>query len=183
MNYKLVVVNVTSPFLLNSFSRLYHSFFTGKRIKTNPISLDFPRDFRLVFIISYGHSAASNLLNMGFSIVQVQQWLGHGSAAATLNLYAHVDKIRNWTWRWLWKRLSINPSDWAIEKLRETDRKQKENPGNPRVSGEEVAGQKDLNSRHAVLEWIWKKHERTYNSQFSTRLNWLYFRNIRSKGF
>ena len=38
------------------------------------------------------HSAASNLLNMGFSIVQVQQWLGHGSASTTLNFYAHVDK-------------------------------------------------------------------------------------------
>ena len=40
------------------------------------------------------HSAASNLLNMGFSIVQVQQWLGHGSASTTLNFYeigrAHV---------------------------------------------------------------------------------------------
>ena len=29
---------------------------------------------------------------MGFSIVQVQQWLGHGSASTTLNFYAHVDK-------------------------------------------------------------------------------------------
>ena len=38
------------------------------------------------------HSAASNLLNMGFSIVQAQQWLGHGSASTTLNFYAHVDK-------------------------------------------------------------------------------------------
>ena len=38
------------------------------------------------------HSAASNLLNMGFSIVQVQQWLGHGSASTMLNFYAHVDK-------------------------------------------------------------------------------------------
>ena len=38
------------------------------------------------------HSAASNLLNMGFSIVEVQQWLGHGSASTTLNFYAHIDK-------------------------------------------------------------------------------------------
>lgn len=38
------------------------------------------------------HSVASNLLNNGFSVVQVQEWLGHGSAATTLNFYAHVDK-------------------------------------------------------------------------------------------
>lgn len=38
------------------------------------------------------HSAASNLLNMGFSCVQVQEWLGHSSAATTLNFYAHADK-------------------------------------------------------------------------------------------
>lgn len=38
------------------------------------------------------HSVASNLLNKGFSVVQVQEWLGHGSAATTLNYYAHADK-------------------------------------------------------------------------------------------
>ena len=38
------------------------------------------------------HSVASNLLNAGFSVVQVQEWLGHSSAATTLNFYAHVDK-------------------------------------------------------------------------------------------
>jgi len=38
------------------------------------------------------HSVASNLLDKGFSVVQVQEWLGHGSAATTLNFYAHADK-------------------------------------------------------------------------------------------
>lgn len=38
------------------------------------------------------HSVASNLLDKGFSVVQVQEWLGHGSAATTLNFYAHTDK-------------------------------------------------------------------------------------------
>lgn len=38
------------------------------------------------------HSVASNLLNLGFSVVQVQKWLGHGSASTTLNFYVHVDK-------------------------------------------------------------------------------------------
>lgn len=38
------------------------------------------------------HSVASNLLNAGFSVVQVQEWLGHSSASTTLNFYAHIDK-------------------------------------------------------------------------------------------
>lgn len=38
------------------------------------------------------HSVASNLLNNGFSIVQVMEWLGHSSPEITLRFYAHVDK-------------------------------------------------------------------------------------------
>lgn len=38
------------------------------------------------------HSTASNLLNAGFSVVQVQEWLGHSSAETTLRFYSHVDK-------------------------------------------------------------------------------------------
>ena len=38
------------------------------------------------------HSVASNLLNMGFTVVQVAEWLGHSSSTTTLNFYAHVDK-------------------------------------------------------------------------------------------
>lgn len=38
------------------------------------------------------HSAASNLLDMGFSVVQVADWLGHSSSAMTLNFYAHAEK-------------------------------------------------------------------------------------------
>lgn len=29
---------------------------------------------------------------MGFSVVQVADWLGHGSSATTLNFYAHAEK-------------------------------------------------------------------------------------------
>lgn len=43
------------------------------------------------------HSVASNLLNKGFSVVQVQEWLGHSSAATTLNFYAHADKSSKMT--------------------------------------------------------------------------------------
>lgn len=38
------------------------------------------------------HSVASNLLNMGFTVVQVAEWLGHSSSTTTLNYYAHTDK-------------------------------------------------------------------------------------------
>ena len=38
------------------------------------------------------HSVASNLLNMGFTVVQVAEWLGHSSSTTTLNYYAHADK-------------------------------------------------------------------------------------------
>ena len=37
------------------------------------------------------HSCASNLLANGFSVVEVQQWLGHSEASTTLNFYSHVD--------------------------------------------------------------------------------------------
>lgn len=38
------------------------------------------------------HSSASNLLNMGFSVVDVASWLGHSSSSTTLNFYAHIQK-------------------------------------------------------------------------------------------
>ncbi|MBR1535043.1 MAG: site-specific integrase [Ruminococcus sp.] len=37
------------------------------------------------------HSVASNLLSMGFSVVQVAEWLGHSSSTTTLSFYAHSD--------------------------------------------------------------------------------------------
>lgn len=37
------------------------------------------------------HSTASNLLSNNFSVVEVQEWLGHASASTTLNFYAHID--------------------------------------------------------------------------------------------
>ena len=38
------------------------------------------------------HSVASNLLNDGFTTVQVAEWLGHSSSTTTLKFYAHIDK-------------------------------------------------------------------------------------------
>lgn len=36
------------------------------------------------------HSAATNLLSMGFSIKDVSVWLGHADITTTLNIYSHV---------------------------------------------------------------------------------------------
>ncbi len=40
------------------------------------------------------HSAASNLLNLGFSIKDVQEWLGHSNINTTANIYGHLDAKR-----------------------------------------------------------------------------------------
>ncbi len=36
------------------------------------------------------HSSASMLLNLGYSIKDIQEWLGHGDYATTANIYAHL---------------------------------------------------------------------------------------------
>jgi len=36
------------------------------------------------------HSAASNLLAMGYSLKEIQEWLGHGTLATTADIYAHL---------------------------------------------------------------------------------------------
>ena len=36
------------------------------------------------------HSAATNLLAMGFSVKDVSVWLGHADVTTTLNIYSHV---------------------------------------------------------------------------------------------
>lgn len=40
------------------------------------------------------HSSASNLLNMGFSLKDVQEWLGHSDIKTTANIYGHLDSKR-----------------------------------------------------------------------------------------
>ncbi len=40
------------------------------------------------------HSAASNLLSLGFSIKDVQEWLGHSNINTTANIYGHLDAKR-----------------------------------------------------------------------------------------
>ena len=36
------------------------------------------------------HSAATNLLAMGFTMKEVSVWLGHADITTTLNIYSHV---------------------------------------------------------------------------------------------
>ena len=40
------------------------------------------------------HSAASNLLCMGFTLKDVQEWLGHADIQTTANIYGHLDAKR-----------------------------------------------------------------------------------------
>ena len=41
------------------------------------------------------HSAATALINMGFSMKEVSEWLGHSDITTTMNIYAHVlDKTK-----------------------------------------------------------------------------------------
>ncbi len=37
------------------------------------------------------HSSASNLISLGFSIKEVQEWLGHSTITVTADTYAHLD--------------------------------------------------------------------------------------------
>jgi hypothetical protein len=46
--------------------------------------------FGLSVIILYGHSAASLLLANGFSLKEIQEFLGHGDLGTTANIYAHL---------------------------------------------------------------------------------------------
>lgn len=43
------------------------------------------------------HSAASNLLSMGFTLKDVQEWLGHSDIKTTANIYGHLDAKRKIT--------------------------------------------------------------------------------------
>ncbi len=63
--------------------------FVGKRIKTNPQTLDFTRLFRFVLIILYSHSAVSLLIEMGFTALAIAERMGHEAIDITYR-YAHL---------------------------------------------------------------------------------------------
>ena len=68
----------------------------GKPISPNYLSKHFHavvKDvFKKVRLHDLRHSAATNLLEMGFSVAQVAEWLGHSSPEITLRFYAHATK-------------------------------------------------------------------------------------------
>ena len=70
----------------------------GKEITPNYLTKKFhtliekQNDFPKIRFHDLRHSVASNLLNDGFTTVQVAEWLGHSSSTTTLKFYAHIDK-------------------------------------------------------------------------------------------
>lgn len=67
-----------SPITPNYLTRMFH-----KKISQSDLPAVRLHDLR--------HSTASNLLASGFSVVEVQHWLGHSEASTTLNFYSHID--------------------------------------------------------------------------------------------
>ncbi|MCQ4021926.1 MULTISPECIES: site-specific integrase [unclassified Ruminococcus] len=73
------------------------TFDNGSVITPNYLTRTFHKiikdsDLPMIRLHDLRHSVASNLLNKGFTVVQVAEWLGHSSSATTLKFYAHIDK-------------------------------------------------------------------------------------------
>ncbi|MBE6906851.1 MAG: site-specific integrase [Ruminococcaceae bacterium] len=67
----------------------------GKPLKPNYISQRFRKvlensGFPLIRFHDLRHSSASLLLSLGFSLKDIQEWLGHADIATTSNIYAHL---------------------------------------------------------------------------------------------
>ena len=67
----------------------------GEPFKPNYLSCRFGKIIRraklpLIRFHDLRHSAASMLLALGFSLKEIQEWLGHGDLATTANIYAHL---------------------------------------------------------------------------------------------
>ena len=74
------------------------TFDNGKELTPNYLTKKFhllikkQNEFPQIRFHDLRHSVASNLLNDGFTTVQVAEWLGHSSSTTTLKFYAHIDK-------------------------------------------------------------------------------------------
>lgn len=67
----------------------------GKIISPNYLTVAFKKilvenNLPVIRLHDLRHSVASNFLNNGFTIVEVQHWLGHSSPSTTLNFYSHI---------------------------------------------------------------------------------------------
>ncbi len=72
----------------------------GHPITTNYLSHIFHEkvinsDLPYVRLHDLRHSAASNLLHDGMTLVEIQKWLGHSQPSTTLNFYSHTDARSN----------------------------------------------------------------------------------------
>ena len=64
----------------------------GKRTHESPPARLFTGFFRVVAIITYGHTFTSNLLANGAAPKDVQELLGHADVSTTMNIYAHAPR-------------------------------------------------------------------------------------------
>ena len=77
---------------------IMYTFDNGKELTPNYLTKKFhlllkkQNEFPQIRFHDLRHSVASNLLNDGFTTVQVAEWLGHSSSTTTLKFYAHIDK-------------------------------------------------------------------------------------------
>jgi len=66
--------------------------FDGKRIRTNPETLENTGVLRFVLIITYGHTFATLALQNGIDVKTVSSMLGHYDAGFTLRTYTHTTR-------------------------------------------------------------------------------------------
>jgi len=64
----------------------------GKRIRTDPHTLDISGEIRFVPIIPYGHTFAILALQNGIDVKTVSSMLGHYDAGFTLRTYTHATR-------------------------------------------------------------------------------------------
>lgn len=67
----------------------------GHMLKPNYVTQAFKslldkNDMPLIRFHDLRHSSATMLLNLGYSIKDIQEWLGHGDYSTTANVYAHL---------------------------------------------------------------------------------------------
>lgn len=72
---------------------------TGQQLKPNYISQTFSKilkrnNLRKIRFHDLRHTCASILINQGFQLKDVQEWLGHADIQTTANIYGHLDDER-----------------------------------------------------------------------------------------